>query len=322
MVGCRCAVPLTTHLLWKSYMWWRHEMETFSALLAFCAGNSLVTGEFPAQRPATRSYGVLFDLRPNKRLGKQSWDWWFETLSRPLWRHCNDLNGGTFFTLARLCVLIRCVMGDNSKIVTMGIFSNSLLVSLEKNDRRISRGYVKLYHFRLRSQPNRYVGIFSKVCWDTGRRREHDGVILRCVRHQIITWTSGASGGWRKASSSDAASGLDSIRCQCICRTQINIQPMFPGYKLRHFVKYNLIINGWGISREFTLKWLPQDLSDDKSTLVQVMGGAIRQQAITWANVDPDLCRHMASLGIDNTKYFFSNYHFPNLYSRVLMTRL
>ena len=25
----------------------------------------------------------------NKRLSKQSWDWWLETLSRPLWRHCN-----------------------------------------------------------------------------------------------------------------------------------------------------------------------------------------------------------------------------------------
>ena len=25
--------------------------------------------------------------------------------------------------------------------------------------------------------------------------------------------------------------------------------------------------------------------------------GAVRQQAITWANVDPDLCCHMASLG-------------------------
>ena len=28
---------------------WRHQMETFSALLAICAGNSPVTGEFPAQ---------------------------------------------------------------------------------------------------------------------------------------------------------------------------------------------------------------------------------------------------------------------------------
>ena len=47
--------------------WWRHQMETFSALLALCAGNSLVTGEFPAQRPVTRSFDVFFDLRLNKR---------------------------------------------------------------------------------------------------------------------------------------------------------------------------------------------------------------------------------------------------------------
>ena len=40
------------------YTWWRHQMETFSALLAFCAGNSPVTGEFPAQRPVTRSFDV------------------------------------------------------------------------------------------------------------------------------------------------------------------------------------------------------------------------------------------------------------------------
>ena len=38
-------------------------MEIYSALLAFCAGNSPVTGEFPAQRPMTRSFGVFFDLR-------------------------------------------------------------------------------------------------------------------------------------------------------------------------------------------------------------------------------------------------------------------
>ena len=65
-------------------------MEIFSALLAICAGNSLVTGEFPAQRPVTRSFDVFFDLRLNKRLSKQSWCWWFETPSHPLWCHCND----------------------------------------------------------------------------------------------------------------------------------------------------------------------------------------------------------------------------------------
>ena len=40
-------------------------MKTFSALLVICAGNSPVTGEFPAQRPVTRSFDVFFYLRPN-----------------------------------------------------------------------------------------------------------------------------------------------------------------------------------------------------------------------------------------------------------------
>ena len=64
-------------------------METFSALLALCAGNSPFPGEFPAQRPVTRSFDVFFDLRPNIRLSKQSWGWWFETPSHSLWCHCN-----------------------------------------------------------------------------------------------------------------------------------------------------------------------------------------------------------------------------------------
>ena len=45
-------------------------METFSALLAICAGNSPVTGEFPAQRPVKRSFDIFFDLRLNKRLNE------------------------------------------------------------------------------------------------------------------------------------------------------------------------------------------------------------------------------------------------------------
>ena len=44
-------------------------METFSASQAICVGNSPVPGEFPAQRPVTRSFDVFFDLHPNK------WGW-------------------------------------------------------------------------------------------------------------------------------------------------------------------------------------------------------------------------------------------------------
>ena len=48
--------------------WWRHLMETLSGLLDFCAGNSPVTGEFPAQRPVTRSFDFFFIRALNKRL--------------------------------------------------------------------------------------------------------------------------------------------------------------------------------------------------------------------------------------------------------------
>ena len=70
--------------------WRRPQMETFSVLLALGEGNSPVTGDFPSQRPVTRSFDVLFDLGLNKRLSKQSRSWCFETTLRPLWRHCND----------------------------------------------------------------------------------------------------------------------------------------------------------------------------------------------------------------------------------------
>ena len=70
--------------------WWRHQMETYSALLSLCAGNSPVAGEFPTQRPVTRSFDVFFVLTRNKWLSEQSWGWWFETPSRPLWHHRNE----------------------------------------------------------------------------------------------------------------------------------------------------------------------------------------------------------------------------------------
>ena len=78
-------------------------METFSvfmmmssnanifALLAIRAGNSPVTGEFPAQKPVTRCFDIFFDLHMNKRLSNRSWGWWFETLSHQFWRPCNVL---------------------------------------------------------------------------------------------------------------------------------------------------------------------------------------------------------------------------------------
>ena len=68
---------------------WKH----FPRLLALCAGNSSVTGEFPSQRPVTQSFDIFFDLRLNKWLSKQSWGWWFETPRCSWWRHCNVVTG-------------------------------------------------------------------------------------------------------------------------------------------------------------------------------------------------------------------------------------
>ena len=87
-------------------------METFCALLALCAGNSPVTGEFPAQRPVTQSFDVSFDLRLNKRLSKQSWGRWFETPSCPLWCHCNGLSGAHGCAAPKM----RCIRWDDMKM--------------------------------------------------------------------------------------------------------------------------------------------------------------------------------------------------------------
>ena len=61
--------------------------------------------------------------------------------------------------------------------------------------------------------------------------------------------------------------------------------------------KFKLIsaIDILSIFREIPIGWIPQHLAD-QHWLRQWLG-AVRQQAITWANVDPDFWPHMASLG-------------------------
>ena len=73
------------------YAWWRQQKETFSALLALCAGNSPLAGEFPSQsqwREATM-FSLICALK--KHWIKQWRRRWFETPAHSLWRHCNGL---------------------------------------------------------------------------------------------------------------------------------------------------------------------------------------------------------------------------------------
>ena len=91
MSSTKCRSFLSAPNCWASMClswqtWWRHQIATFSALLSLCE----VTGEFPSQRPVTRSLDVFFDPCLNKRLSKQLRRRWFETPWRSLWRHCND----------------------------------------------------------------------------------------------------------------------------------------------------------------------------------------------------------------------------------------
>ena len=53
----KCSKP--SFIIVRIGSWRRHQMETFSALLAICAGKSPATSEFPAQRPLTQSCYVF-----------------------------------------------------------------------------------------------------------------------------------------------------------------------------------------------------------------------------------------------------------------------
>ena len=101
-------------------------METLSSLLAICAGNSLVTGEFPSRRPVMRSFDVFFDLCLNEQLSKQSWDWWFEMPSHSLWCHCNDI------PLAVACVTLASMLSARLWDFWILCFDNFFVGSLKK----------------------------------------------------------------------------------------------------------------------------------------------------------------------------------------------
>ena len=110
--------------------WWRHQMETYSALLALCVGNSPVTCEFPSQRPVMRSFEGFFYLRVNKRLSKQSLGWWFET---QLWRHSNEIcwHNADF---------LGCYVGDSLVLTRYGFLCISVGY-IEHNNKPINHGW-------------------------------------------------------------------------------------------------------------------------------------------------------------------------------------
>ena len=102
--------------------WWRHKMETFSALPAIFARNSPVTGEFPTQRPVMRNFCVFFDLCLNKRLNKQWWGCWFETPSCPF--DVTLMINQTSRVISISCLCARCAYRE---IVTDFYYSSNII---------------------------------------------------------------------------------------------------------------------------------------------------------------------------------------------------
>ena len=100
-------------------------------------GNTPVTDEFPSQRPVTRGFDVFFDPRLNKQLSKQSWGWWFELPSRPLWRHCIDFRDRGWVSRIQFSI----------HIYTAGRLSRSTLVYYHRTNAHdaIAALYIYIY---------------------------------------------------------------------------------------------------------------------------------------------------------------------------------
>ena len=120
-------------------------METFSALLVICTGNSPVPGEFPSQRPVTLSFDVFFDLRLNKRLSKQPGGRWFKTLSRPLWRHRNDRINHSLYKVVSIILLSENMVTKISLSNVEEITSLSMLKTVVKAN--WNETWIKLQQF-------------------------------------------------------------------------------------------------------------------------------------------------------------------------------
>ena len=65
--------------------WYRHRMETVSALPVLSEGNPPVIGRFPSPRAINAGLDVIFDISRNKRWNEQSSRRWVETLNA----HCD-----------------------------------------------------------------------------------------------------------------------------------------------------------------------------------------------------------------------------------------
>ena len=135
-------------------------------------------GEFPTQRPVTRSFDVFFDLRLNKRLSKQPWGWWSETPSSSLWRHRNGFWTDVTLSIPFLIWNLNKIFRKQKWIVSFGL--NSLRHSLAIWRHRTWSTLVQAMVCCL-TVPNHYLNqcwlILTEVLWHT-----HEGNVTGNVQ--------------------------------------------------------------------------------------------------------------------------------------------
>ena len=160
-------------------------METFSALQAICAGNSPVPGEFPTQRPVTRSFGVFVDLHLNTRLSKQPWGWWFETPSWSLWRHHNEYNGFHHGDMHKYCIIFWVqILRFSSHPVLMG-FAYVCWHIFKNNKSSLSNGIHEIITFQ---NPNGIIFLVFVCNFALGWYKLIPSIFRKWKRLQASIW--------------------------------------------------------------------------------------------------------------------------------------
>ena len=85
-------------LFFKQKAWWRHQMETFPALLAICAGNSPHKGQWRGALTFSSICTYINGWVKNREAGDMR-----RHRAHYLWRHCNDQS---LISYALVCLII------------------------------------------------------------------------------------------------------------------------------------------------------------------------------------------------------------------------
>ena len=168
---------------------------TFRVTGSLC-GDLPATGEFPAQRPVTLSFDAFVDLRPNKRLSKQSWTWCFETPSCSLWRHCNGWMTWKFSTPQEMCPRCAVVVVARLSIEFTHIFSlpfNLLTIApvakdQRKHQRPASLAFVRRIHRWPVNSPHKRPVMRKMFSFDDVIMRTHVTTLVTDLVHKHFVW--------------------------------------------------------------------------------------------------------------------------------------